>query len=121
MVDIIKFIKLMELTTSSYDGEALNALRKANAELFKYNLTWNQFLSNKQIIITNPIQNQPKPDIDLKLEKHKQTERMLSTCLQCIHSESGLEFIRSLKKQFDSSGYLTDRQLEALCKWYNNF
>lgn len=42
-----KFVKLMALTTSSIDGEALSALRKANAMLDETNMTWEQLLAGK--------------------------------------------------------------------------
>jgi hypothetical protein len=40
-----KFIKLMMLTTSDQDGEALTALRKANAMLAAENKNWEEFLA----------------------------------------------------------------------------
>jgi len=37
-----KLIKILNLTTSDSDGEALNAIRMANAILAKKDLTWEQ-------------------------------------------------------------------------------
>lgn len=42
------FIKLMMMTTSSYDNEALVAIRKANAILASANLTWEEFVLGLQ-------------------------------------------------------------------------
>lgn len=38
-------IKLMMMTTSPHDGEALTAIRKANAMLAEANVNWAEFLS----------------------------------------------------------------------------
>ena len=39
-------IKMLGMTTSSHDGEALVAIRKANALLVENNLNWDQLLSS---------------------------------------------------------------------------
>ena len=38
--DYKMFLKLLNLTTSSYDGECLNAICMANAVLARTNQTW---------------------------------------------------------------------------------
>lgn len=48
MVNTEKLIKLLQLTTSTYNGEALNAIRKANEEIKKEKVTWDDVLSNKR-------------------------------------------------------------------------
>ena len=40
-----KILKLLQQTTTIYDNEALNAIRKANAILKKENLHWDEFVS----------------------------------------------------------------------------
>ncbi len=50
-MDIIKFIKFMNLTTSSNDGETLNSIRKANELLKENNMTWTEFINGRFIII----------------------------------------------------------------------
>ena len=44
VIDRTRLSKLMNLTTSDSDGEALNALRKANELLTKHKLTWSEIL-----------------------------------------------------------------------------
>jgi hypothetical protein len=39
-LNVDRFTNLMKMTTSTHDGEALNALRMANAMLKKHDLTW---------------------------------------------------------------------------------
>ena len=52
--DYKMFLKLMSLTTSSFDGEALNAIRMANAVLARTNQTWEDLLKNKIVMIAPP-------------------------------------------------------------------
>lgn len=54
--DIEKFIKVMKLSTSSFDGEALSSLRLANKMLTASNLTWDNVISVK---IDKPV----RPDV----------------------------------------------------------
>jgi hypothetical protein len=42
--DLERLVKLMSLTTSDFDGEALSALRKANEALAAAKLTWSDVL-----------------------------------------------------------------------------
>lgn len=39
------FVKIMNLTTSSEDGEALSSIRRANKALKDSNLTWDDIIS----------------------------------------------------------------------------
>ncbi|HEY0724706.1 MAG TPA: hypothetical protein VGD41_12090, partial [Pyrinomonadaceae bacterium] len=47
-------IKLLKMTTSSNDGEALMAIRKANEQLKKFGGDWEALLRGKVTMITNP-------------------------------------------------------------------
>lgn len=123
MFDIVKFAKLMQLSTSTYEGEALNAIRMANAILAEADLSWDDFISQKEIII-NEIEykdNENKDNIQkIDIEECLNIEEMFTMCLYRIKVESGLNFIKSLKEFYDRRGYLTVKQQEALKKWYEN-
>jgi hypothetical protein len=47
------------MTTSSNDGEALSAMRKANAQLTKFNLTWPEFVKARITVAADPFALQP--------------------------------------------------------------
>lgn len=47
-------IKLMGMTTSSNDGEALTAIRKANATIMRFGRTWDDILSGRVKVIADP-------------------------------------------------------------------
>lgn len=108
-----KLIKLMQLTTSPFDGEALNAIRKANAELAEADITWEDILKNKEIIIkqvTQIIKKEPNPEI----------EHMLNICIHNVRSTSGKAFVKSLQTWYKEKGFLTKKQEESLRRWYGN-
>lgn len=47
MVDTERIKKLLKLTTSTFNGEALTAIRKANEELKRSGQTWDEVLEGK--------------------------------------------------------------------------
>lgn len=59
--DLVKFIKLMKMTTATTDGEALNAIRMANAMLRRNGHDWDNLLRNKITIIADPFTSIPEP------------------------------------------------------------
>lgn len=59
--DLAKFIKLMKMTTATTDGEALNAIRMANAMLRRNGHDWDNLLRNKITIIADPFTSIPEP------------------------------------------------------------
>lgn len=112
-MDIEKLAKLMMRTTSSNDHESLASIRMANGLLDASNLTWNDFIAQKTIVIQEIVQQTAKP-------KDADIEKMLSECLVNIRSPTGLDFIKSLNNFYKTRGYLTPKQKEALTRWYNN-
>lgn len=114
MIDLSKLAKLMELSTSPVDNEALTSIRMANKILFENNISWSEFIGQKTIIIQEiqQITQKTKPDADI--------EKMLSECLINVRSPSGKTFIESLNKFYKQRGYLTPKQVEALRKWFDN-
>lgn len=55
-------IKLLKMTTSSHEHEALVAMRKANAELVKFGGDWEALLKGKVTVIGDPFADLTKPD-----------------------------------------------------------
>ena len=111
MLDIIKLAKLLEMTSSSFDGEVLSAIRRANFILKSENKTWSDLFQVKQPL-PFPLN---KPDFSDEHIRH-----MLVMCIARTRSKSGLEFLKSLQEFYRNRGYLTGRQLEALGAWFKN-
>lgn len=59
--DLDTIIKLMGMTGSIHDAEALSALRMATARLKKWGWTWDAILRGKIKIMPNPFANIPNP------------------------------------------------------------
>jgi len=60
-LDLDKLIKLMKMTTSSMDGEALTAIRMANSWLTRNNYDWEAVLRGKITVIADPFGDAPAP------------------------------------------------------------
>ena len=58
-----KLTKLLKLTTSDNNAEALLAMRKANDELKKLNLDWEGLLRGKITVIGDPFAERPRPSV----------------------------------------------------------
>lgn len=58
-----KLIKLLKLTTSDNNAEALLAMRKANDELRKLNLDWEGLLKGKITVIGDPFAEATRPPV----------------------------------------------------------
>ena len=57
-----KFVKLMMLTTSANDHEALSALRKANAILADQSVSWEQLINGlKNLTVQVEVVKQEEP------------------------------------------------------------
>lgn len=107
----LKFTKLMELSASPIDGEALNALRFANQMLVEADISWTDLINNKDIIIK---------EVHIKKEPNPEIEEMLKICKKGVRSSSGQMFIRSLADWYKNHGSLTEKQVDALRKWFDN-
>jgi hypothetical protein len=59
--NLVLLIKLMKLTASSNDSEALLAVRKANEQLVKFGGDWERLLKGKVTIIGDPFESVAAP------------------------------------------------------------
>lgn len=129
-IDKQRLIKILMMTQSANDQEALLAIRKANALMAVDGTTWGNIFgraigasrpigSNPNYrskpsgrgTTTDPRHNPPKPIADPEIPK------MIKSLLRDAEG-SFYDFIFSLKKQWDHQKYLTERQYGALCEAY---
>lgn len=126
MIDRPKLIKLMMMTQSSNDGEALTALRKANALLAADNVNWSEFISGIKQQAPRPAPRpkgrgfDAKPEADHR-EHHRFTDpaipRMLASLLR--DSKGGFrDFIESIDEFWSTKGFLTEKQYDAVLNAY---
>jgi Protein of unknown function (DUF2786) len=112
-----KIIKLLQLTTSSNDHEALLAMRVANKILKKTETTWDKFLDNPPAASTRP---NPTASTYRHYDYGPSITEMLHTCLEQVKTDSGYDFINSLYQQYRYSHRLSPKQTAALKKFYRN-
>jgi hypothetical protein len=55
-------LKLLKMTTSSHDGEALAAVRRANSLLSSAGWDWDRLLAGKIVVVADPFSSIPTPD-----------------------------------------------------------
>lgn len=112
-MDKQKLIKILNLTQSPNDNEALSAIRMANKIILEAKESWEKLLT-----ITAPKFQ------DFFYEKRTYTqgpsiEEMLDICLDKVTGE-GLDFIESLHEQWTLKKTLSPKQKAALQKFYEN-
>lgn len=111
-----KFIKLMMMTTSPNEGECLNAIRMANAQLVEANLDWDDFLRGKAKITDGSGKSMYSGK---KYDNADDIERMLDAVLKNIRQGTSFyNFIKSLNDWWEANSFLTEKQYAALRKSY---
>jgi hypothetical protein len=126
-----KFVKLMMLTTSSNDHEALSALRKANQILACKAVSWEQLIKGLKNVTfqveappreeprQQPRYEQPKREAVGKHFKSDDIDQMFEAVLGRV-SGGPREFIESIFGFYRETGFLTDKQFSSLEKFYAN-
>lgn len=110
-----KFVKLMMVATSANDHEALAALRKANAMLAAENLNWEEFLFARSGVPHYLTKTKMKGAGVQPREKFSgpDVSRKLDALLRDAQGSFG-DFVASVKEFYDTNGFLTERQHEAI-------
>lgn len=131
--DFRQLEKLMLMTTSDNDHEALSALRMANALLKKHGYTWSSAFK-RLVKVENPLEGYmepvsagyreparstapaPRPYHEETL--HESRKRAIKEAFEELDGATvpsrSEGFLQSLKEWFDEKGWLTDSQREAL-------
>ena len=101
--DLARLTKCLELSASNHDGEALTAIRMANAIREKLQVTWTE-------IVEQPPKPDPKASGDLTA--------MFARIWEFNHpDEKWAEILESLETFYQSRGYLTAKQQRLLRKF----
>ncbi|MFQ5742007.1 MAG: hypothetical protein ACE5HV_00280 [Acidobacteriota bacterium] len=107
-----KFIKIMMLATSPSDGEALSALRKANAMLAEMNNSWEELLRGK-------VRMRAADDDEAPRGKHHTDAEEIDTLFEDLFTSvspasSFRDFVESVHEWWEDKGFLTEKQYQAL-------
>jgi len=122
-----RMIKLLMMTTSENDNEALVAIRKANGVLAEMDITWEGYLEGK---LKEKVNNSYKGyEENHKKESYKKAKKakkytdeeeielMFKIVLMGVKG-SFADFIISIYDWWIDNRFLTEKQYEALCKAY---
>lgn len=106
-MDTEKIIKLLKLSTSPNDNEALSAIRMANKILAAVPLTWDMVSFKKQ--------SAPKKSTD-----NEAVDKMFNVVLKTLYKRSSLnDLVQQLWNKWNSRRTLDGDELEALMKLYS--
>ena len=117
--DFKMFLKLMNLTTSQFDGECLNAIRMANAVLAQTNQTWEDLLKGK-IVMISPLSNQGALSKSKTNIRHSNADEINGYFETLYNRGSSLgsfkQWINSVHEWWEEKDFLTENQYTTLKK-----
>ena len=122
--DYGKLAKVMQLTQSSSDGEALAAIRMANAMLAKVNLNWAELIKNDFEVPEDNL-------IALREGKHDRTfppvyeqarqsdiEEIFACLMTADIEQNFMQVLQSIFSQYNRKRRLSIKQYNVICKAY---
>lgn len=112
--DLAVVIKLLNLTTSNMDHEALSAVRKANIILKRNNINWDAVL-DVDLFDHVPKQTRREPQESPKEARAKEIDKAFKEVLTYV-TGGFRDFILDLQKQWKTRGTLSPKQYDALMK-----
>jgi hypothetical protein len=112
-----KLIKLMMLTTSSNDHEALSALRMANAMLAADNVNWEEFLTAVETTKQRAASSSGFSNVgSVHYTDPDDIDPMFDAALRNVKTGGYRDFIESVHEWWETNGFLTEKQYRAIRK-----
>lgn len=110
-----KLSKMMGLTMSDQDGEALNAIRLANKVLKDNKLTWDDVFKRLITVDVEEVESEPETVQPSAQAQSNEINRAFDTVMGTADMTSDFgSFIQSLHDQWTGKGWLSVAQREAL-------
>lgn len=140
-MDRDRLTKLMMMTTSASDGEAVIALRKANAMLKESGINWQEILLGRQATMRGPVRPDPSPpprrspppppppsqrgkkkgvsskayDDEPDLRDADMITSVIEHLLETVNPTTGYyAYVERMQKTFEKKGRLTVAQFDGL-------
>ena len=116
MIDVGKVLRILERTSSTYDAEALTAIRKANEFLEATNMRWEQFFDELRAMGPSGI----APIRSSRPRKGKMAESQIGEVFDEIDDYSHLlsqnqaEWVERMRTAWEASDSLSNRQEEII-------
>lgn len=110
-----KLTRLLMLSTSPVDGEALTAIRKAGSILAARGLSWESVMGEPVIhYVTEPAPRPRKPRKPEGAVVGDEAMAILNDLIDRPLSEAGRQFVDDIMRYLGDHGYITAKQAEAL-------
>jgi len=116
--DFLLLKKLMQLTTSESDAEALQALRRANAILSQNSVGWERVF-DRLVTVVADVEPAPVDDLSTEAERRAENSEILAAfeIVEATNPKGDFgDFIQSLREQWDAKKSLSPKQRDALRK-----
>lgn len=127
-MDRDRLVKLLAMTTSDNDGEALNALRMANKMLAAEKMTWEQVLAVQGSNISITLQRRPMTESydtrEVWVPPHLKDKPVIEQMFRTIYAKTGAadtgfkEWLDSVHGWWEKNGSITQGQYQALRRSY---
>lgn len=130
-IDRARLAKLLAMTTSDNDGEALNAVRMANAMIRSADKTWDQVLQTETVINISMARSQPserpynaEDDKDWVPPAHLTDKIMIPAMFRAIYNqprtdnEEFWQWLDSVHQQWIDRQRLTPKQYQGVRRTY---
>lgn len=127
-MDKAKLAKLLAMTTSTHDGEAINAMRLANEMILKAGLTWENVLTTVghpgfTVTVTRHKAPEQRP-YEEWVAPHLRDKASIDLMFRTIYAqprtdnEEFWQFMDSIHERWTRHGNLTQKQYSALVRCY---
>jgi hypothetical protein len=117
-VSVDKILKLIKLSESPADNEALSAIRKAHELVRKNGLTWDLLIEGFDEPVLTPQRSPPPPIYDPYDEED--IENMINFIQEHAYDGFDTSFVSSLENNYQRHGKLTEKQLRGLKNVYDS-
>jgi hypothetical protein len=116
MATFNKLKKMLSLTVTENDHEALAAIRAANRIIVEEGITWERVL-NRTINVIAEVETDPEQQRPATNGEAPAVRREIDDLLDKAEDRKpDNEFVASLREQWDRKRWLSERQIDALRK-----
>ena len=116
-----RLVKILNLTSSENDHEALVAIRHANKLLLKESLTWGKLLQRDATKYEfKASYEEATDDEDEEDEDYEENvTNIFESILKSTQSKNTMSFVESVYGQYKKKGYLSPKQTQAIQDIYD--
>jgi len=117
-LNIQMLIKLLRMTESQHEGEALSAMRMANSLLNKHNANWDEVMRGVvPMVDADPFKSAPKPGAPPAVKYSDKVEIDTYFATLCSRDLGTFkDYVDDVHKWWTEKGFLTQKQYDVIKK-----